>query len=91
MAAASTLHVQRLAISLMMLPTTHDVFARVEQAKSDRLSLLRAMRVNVDPIWGLSLASGLTALLDDSAPLCECREPDGVRIGRSQTSPVPAR
>lgn len=38
MAAATTLHVQRLAISLMMLPTTHDVFARVEQAKSDRLS-----------------------------------------------------
>jgi AcrR family transcriptional regulator len=40
MAAATTLHIQRLAISLMMLPTTHDVFARVEQAKSDRLSLV---------------------------------------------------
>jgi len=40
MAAETTLHIQRLAISLMMLPTTHDVFARVEQAKSDRLSLV---------------------------------------------------
>ena len=40
MAAATTLHIQRLAISLMMQPGTHDVFARVEQAKSDRLSLV---------------------------------------------------
>ncbi|MFF0338174.1 TetR/AcrR family transcriptional regulator [Kribbella sp. NPDC004875] len=40
MAAATTLPIQRLAISLMMQPGTHDVFARVEQAKSDRLSLV---------------------------------------------------
>ncbi|TDW19119.1 TetR/AcrR family transcriptional regulator [Kribbella kalugense] len=40
MAAATTLPIQRLAITLMMQPTTHDVFARVEQAKSDRLSLV---------------------------------------------------
>jgi AcrR family transcriptional regulator len=40
MAAAGTLAIQRLAISLMMQPSTHDVFARVEQAKSERLSLV---------------------------------------------------
>jgi uncharacterized protein (DUF1015 family) len=47
------------------------------KAKSDRLSLLRAMRVNVDPIWGLSLASGLTALLASAVPLARCRDIDG--------------
>ncbi len=48
------------------------------KAKSDRLALLRAMRVNVDPIWGLSLGSGLTALLDRATPLVQCLDPDGV-------------
>ena len=48
------------------------------KAKSDRLSLLRAMRVNVDPIWGLSLASGLTSLLAGATPLGTCRDHDGV-------------
>ena len=38
MAAATTLPIQRLAISLMMQPSTHDVFARVESAKSARLA-----------------------------------------------------
>jgi len=38
MAAATTLPIQRLAISLMMQPTTHDVFARVESEKSARLA-----------------------------------------------------
>jgi uncharacterized protein (DUF1015 family) len=49
------------------------------KAKSDRLALLRAMRVNVDPIWGLSLGSGLTACLDDARPLASCVDADGVR------------
>lgn len=40
LAAATTLPIQRLAISLMMQPGTHDVFARVEDAKSARLSLV---------------------------------------------------
>ncbi|MGZ0148816.1 TetR/AcrR family transcriptional regulator [Kribbella sp. WER1] len=40
LAAAGSLPIQRLAISLMMQPGTHDVFARVEDAKSDRLSLV---------------------------------------------------
>jgi uncharacterized protein (DUF1015 family) len=48
------------------------------KAKSDRLALLRAMRVNVDPIWGLTLGSGLTALLEDATPLASCVDPDGV-------------
>lgn len=38
MAAASTLPVQRLAITLMMLPSTHPVFAEVEGEKSVRVS-----------------------------------------------------
>jgi AcrR family transcriptional regulator len=38
LAAASTLPVQRLAISLMLQPSTHPVFAGVEAAKADRLT-----------------------------------------------------
>jgi len=38
MAAATTLPIQRLAITLMMQPTTHDVFAQVEADKSVRLA-----------------------------------------------------
>jgi uncharacterized protein (DUF1015 family) len=49
------------------------------KAKSDRLALLRAMRVNVDPIWGLTLGSGLTALLEGATPLAACVDDEGVR------------
>lgn len=49
------------------------------KAKSDRLSLLRAMRVNVDPIWGLSLGAGLTELLEPAEFLCSCEDGDGTR------------
>ncbi|HEU4947963.1 MAG TPA: TetR/AcrR family transcriptional regulator [Kribbella sp.] len=38
MAASATLPVQRLAISLMMQPSTHPVFAAVEEAKTVRLA-----------------------------------------------------
>jgi uncharacterized protein (DUF1015 family) len=48
------------------------------KAKTDRLSLLNAMRVNVDPIWCLALRSGLTELLDPATPLCSCTDEDGV-------------
>ena len=48
------------------------------KAKSDRLALLRAMRVNVDPIWALSLGQGLTAALEGAAPLASCGDTDGV-------------
>lgn len=39
------------------------------KARSDRLALLRATRANFDPIWLLSLATGLTAALADIAPI----------------------
>jgi uncharacterized protein (DUF1015 family) len=49
------------------------------KARSDRLALLRATRANLDPIWGLSLAAGLTALLPlDGAPDAVATDPEGV-------------
>jgi uncharacterized protein (DUF1015 family) len=48
------------------------------KAKSDRLALLRATRVNTDPIWCLSLTPGLTELLEPAAALCACTDGDGV-------------
>lgn len=45
----------------------------------DRLRLLRACRVNVSPIWSLSLASDLGPLTQPSgAPLARCTDDDGV-------------
>ncbi len=49
------------------------------KAKSDRLALLRATRANLDPIWGLSLATGLTDALPAAAPTAVCTDDDGVR------------
>jgi len=37
------------------------------KAKSDRLDLLRATRANFDPVWGLSLAPGLSEVLESLA------------------------
>ena len=48
------------------------------KAKSDRLALLQATRANVDPIWGLSLAPGLTAQLEPDTELARCVDVDGV-------------
>lgn len=48
------------------------------KAKSDRLSLLRATRANLDPIWGLTPAAGLSGLLE-SRPAMSCVDDDGVR------------
>ena len=36
--------------------------------KGDRLDLLRACRANLSPIWGLSLAEGLSGLFDVAGP-----------------------
>lgn len=47
------------------------------KAKSDRLALLRATRVNLDPIWCLSLTEGLTERIDTSGPLGTCTDEDG--------------
>jgi uncharacterized protein (DUF1015 family) len=50
------------------------------KAKSDRLDLLRATRHNLSPIWGLSLAAGLTeACRVDGPPAMEATDDDGVR------------
>ena len=35
------------------------------KAKTDRLDLTRATRANLSPVWGLSLARGLSSLLDE--------------------------
>ena len=49
--------------------------------KSDRLDLLQATRANLSPIWGLSMASGVTATFDptDDEPVADAYDDDGVR------------
>ncbi len=48
------------------------------KAKSDRLDLLRSTTANLSPVWGLSPAAGLSALLEcDDEPLAHF-EADGV-------------
>lgn len=48
------------------------------KAKSDRLALLRATRVNLDPIWGLTPTTGLAEIADRALPLVKCVDEDGV-------------
>ena len=48
------------------------------KAKSDRLALLRATRVNLDPIWGLTPTTGLAAIADRSRHLATTIDEDGV-------------
>ena len=50
------------------------------KARSDRLDLLRATKANLSPVWGLSLANGLSKLLDPSAalPLGTWNDEDGI-------------
>ena len=54
------------------------------KAKSDRLALLRATRVNLDPIWGLTPTTGLAAVADRALPLAKTVDDDGVthELGR---------
>jgi uncharacterized protein (DUF1015 family) len=48
--------------------------------KADRLNLLRSTRANLSPIWGLSLAAGLSDLLAvDRAPDATATDEDGNR------------
>jgi uncharacterized protein (DUF1015 family) len=49
--------------------------------KSDRLDLLRATRANLSPIWGLSMAAGVTATFDptDDDPVADAYDDDGIR------------
>lgn len=48
------------------------------KASTDRLDLTRATEANLSPIWGLSLADGLTVALDAPAELVGEVEVDGV-------------
>ena len=49
------------------------------KAKTDRLDLTRATQMNLSPVWGLSLASGMSALLADPAePVGSFRDEHGV-------------
>ena len=53
----------------------------MKKAKSDRLDLLRSVRANLDPIWMLSPARGLSELLEPvlaGAPAASCVDRDGV-------------
>jgi len=47
------------------------------KAKSERLDLQRATRANVSPVWGLSMASGLSELLAPGG------QPDGHHLGQA--------
>ncbi|HVW32047.1 MAG TPA: DUF1015 domain-containing protein [Acidimicrobiia bacterium] len=51
------------------------------KAKSDRLELLRSVRANLEPIWGLSLAGGLSDLFEPAiaagGPAASCFDEDG--------------
>lgn len=61
----------------------HDVLPHertMPKPKGDRLELLRATRANLEPIFGLSLASGLSELLAiDTPPLAEAVDTRGAR------------
>ncbi|MGI9120132.1 MAG: DUF1015 family protein [Acidimicrobiales bacterium] len=49
------------------------------RAKSDRLALLEATGANLSPIWCLSLAQGLGALVEPAGPpVARCTDDDGV-------------
>ncbi len=48
------------------------------KAKSDRLALLQATRVNLDPIWGLTPSTGLAAVADRALPLAKTVDDLGV-------------
>jgi uncharacterized protein (DUF1015 family) len=49
------------------------------KARSDRLDLLRATRVNTSPIWALSLASGLSQIFTpEGEPVARAVDRDGV-------------
>ena len=61
-------------------PGTGDVLPHehtTPKARSDRLDLLRATTANLSPIWGLSLAAGLSKLLEPEAATALGRWSDG--------------
>ena len=62
------------------------------KARSDRLDLLRATTANLSPIWGLSLADGLSKLLDPSGArsIGSWQDDDGVGHELWQLTDEPA-
>lgn len=62
------------------------------KAKSDRLDLLRATRVNTSPIWALSLAEGLSKIFTpDDEPLARAIDKAGVAHEMWRVPHAPAR
>ena len=57
------------------------------KASTDRLDLTRATAANLSPIWGLSLASGLTDLLREPAEALT-HQPDREHYVEKQVRPV---
>src|SRR5437763_6441731 len=55
----------------------------LKKAKSDRLELLRTVRANLDPVWMLSPAEGLSELfapvIAGGDPAANCTDEDGVQ------------
>ena len=79
--------------ALALSPPGEDVLPHertMGKAKSDRLDLLRSVRANLDPVWMLSPASGLSELLE---PALTGGDPGRVvrRRGRRRALPVPDR
>jgi uncharacterized protein (DUF1015 family) len=67
----------------VVTPGEGDVLPHEEtqhKVRSDRLSLLRACRADLSPIWGLSMAEGLTELATGAAaaPVARCTDEEGV-------------
>src|SRR5437763_7124267 len=70
--------------ALELAPLGEDVLPHertLAKAKSDRLELLRAVRANLDPVWGLSLSPGLSELFEPviaaRSPSATCVDGDG--------------
>jgi uncharacterized protein (DUF1015 family) len=66
-------------------PGTGDILPHEETTtkdKADRLTLIRAAKINTSPIWGLSMTSGLGAILSaviaNTAPQAAGTDADGV-------------
>ena len=61
---------------------------RTTPDSTDRLELTRATEANLSPVWGLSLAGGLTRALAEPAEPLGCVAEDGSNI-ESSASPIP--
>ena len=71
--------------ALALSPPGEDVLPHertMRKAKSDRLDLLRSVRANLDPVWMLSPASGLSKMIEPALaggdPAASCVDEDGV-------------